>query len=98
LDQNKSKNLNELYSEYYEKSKKNVAESEGLYWEQSVKDEIDKLSFNQDFKEKSERDKRLFVEYDLLTSVPFNIMTLDAFKDQYLKGTIPEPYEANKKR
>ncbi len=98
LDQNKSKSLNELYSEYYEKSKKNVAESEGLYWEQSVKDEIDKLSFNQDFKEKSERDKRLFVEYDLLTSVPFNIMTLDAFKDQYLKGTIPEPYEANKKR
>jgi hypothetical protein len=98
LIQNKSKNLNELYKEYYDSSRTSVAESEGIYWEQLVKDEIERLSLEKDFKEKSERDKRAFVEYDLLTSAPYNIMALDAFKDLYLKGTLPEPYQPIKKR
>lgn len=98
LQQNKSKNLNELYQEYYDKSRINVAESEGIYWEQIVKDEIERLSLEQDFKEKNDRDKRAFVEYDLLTSAPYNIITMDTFKDMYLKGNLPEPYQPIKKR
>lgn len=98
LIQNKSKNLNELYQEYYDKSRANVAESEGIYWEQTVNNEMDRLSLEQDFKEKNEREKRAFVEYDLLTSAPHNIITIDTFKDMYLKGNLPEPYQPIKKK
>jgi hypothetical protein len=98
LIQNKSKNLNELYKEYYDKSRASVAESEGIYWESLVKDEIERLSFEPDFKEKNDADKRGFVEYDLLTSAPYNIITMDSFKDMYLKGNLPEPYQPIKKR
>ncbi len=91
-------NTTELYKEYYEKSREAVIESHGIFWQDLVDIEIERLSYDSDFQKKSTADKRRFVEYDMITSAPYNVLPFDAFKDAYAKGKEPQPYKSTPKK
>ncbi|PCJ63033.1 MAG: hypothetical protein COA79_02665 [Planctomycetota bacterium] len=96
ISQSSSKNINELYKKYYSTSKENVLNAEGLYWDDQVKEEIDRLSHDDEFMKKTKRDKKSFVEYDLLTSAPYNVLPFNVFKDLYMTGDLAKPYMPQK--
>lgn len=93
-----TKNINELYKEYYDNSRESVIKSEGIYWQELIENEVERLSYDPDFKEKPNKDKHRYVEYDLITSAPYNVMPFDAFKEAYAKGKEPLPYKPNPKK